>query len=158
MRRILWWLPALALAACQADAPTAIDEETQAEKTLPDNKVLFLGATLWQGYEWYEFVVPKETRVPFNVVAGGYGRLQGPSNGGEIAYWGTQEYWMHQTQDVTGDGVTDLRLMVVFGPDSPCTIDVTLPLTRTGLSLWVYFEDTATPDILEYFQLDCPIS
>jgi len=158
MRRIVLILPALALVACQADTPTAIEEPIQAEKTLPDNKVLFIGATLWQGYEGYEFVVPKETRIPQNVWAAGYSRLSGVDNGGYIAYWGTPVYWMHQTQDVTGDGVTDLRLMVVFGPDSPCTIDVTLPLTRTRLSLWVYFEDTATPDILEYFQLDCPIS
>ena len=64
MRRILWWLPALALVACQGDVPTAADEGIMAAKSgLPDNVSFIIpDNVLNDENELLWIILPGETR------------------------------------------------------------------------------------------------
>ena len=107
MRRTLCWLPALALVACQADAPTAIDGPIQADKSLPDNRVVVVADNVINGrWELLWAVLPGETRW-------GVGWMQVVPPGNEpfvyMSVAGERFF-----SDWTGDGIDDL----VFGFDA----------------------------------------
>jgi len=160
MRRILYWLPALALVACQADTPTTIDEPIQAEKTLSDTKLTFLGAGVFGDFEFWGFLVPSETRPP-TIVDFLVRRTENTWRAVPPSSFASATYG-----DETGDGIPDLRVYFIYDVGGvipvPCSV---WPFTEGRDAAWVmlalwYGDPAPTADYVGTVrvQVDCPLS